>query len=83
MLLERLYPGSPHGGSNSLSQILDLHWRSPESGVLWYESGHLKKTICSSWMTLPATEGDPNHTVENDPFIGSQLALRNLLKGLV
>ena len=24
-----------------------LFWRSPESGDLWYKSGHLEKAICS------------------------------------
>jgi len=24
-------------GSNRLLQVLDLHWRSPESGELWYK----------------------------------------------
>jgi len=34
-------------GSNRLFQVLDLYWRSPESGGFWYSSGQLKKTICS------------------------------------
>jgi len=31
---------------NHLFQILDLYWRSPESGGLRYESRQLKKMIC-------------------------------------
>jgi hypothetical protein len=36
--------------SNRHFQVLDLHWRSPESGGLWYTSRQLEKTektICS------------------------------------
>ena len=29
--------------STRLFQLLDLHWRSPESGVLWYKSRRLKR----------------------------------------
>ena len=32
-------------GLNRLFQGLDLQWRSPESGGLWYTSRQLKKTI--------------------------------------
>jgi len=33
--------------SNRHYQILDLYWRLPGSGGLWYKSGQLKLTICS------------------------------------
>jgi len=36
----------PTARSNRLSQALDLYWRSPESGGLWYKSRRLEKTIC-------------------------------------
>jgi len=29
-------------GPNRLFQVLDSHWRSPESGIVWYKSGQLK-----------------------------------------
>ena len=33
-------------GPNRLCQVLDLYWRSPEFGDVWYESMQLEKTIC-------------------------------------
>ena len=35
----------PHGGvgSNRPFQILDLYWRSPESGDVWYTSRKLER----------------------------------------
>ena len=32
--------------SNYRSQVLDLYWRSPESGGVWYRSRQLRRTIC-------------------------------------
>ena len=31
--------------SNRLFQAVDLHWRVPESGVVWYKSRQSKKMI--------------------------------------
>jgi len=32
---------------NRLFQVLDLHWRAPESGAVWFNSRRLKQPICS------------------------------------
>jgi len=32
-------------GPDRLFQVLDVHWRSPESGDVWYKSRLLKKSI--------------------------------------
>ena len=49
-MLERWRPEKPSRGvyrvaSNRLFQILDVYWRSPESGDVWYKSRQLKKTV--------------------------------------
>jgi len=54
--------------SNRLFHVLDLHWRSPESGGVWCKSGQLTKKICLSlsegwWLggqelEYETTEGD-------------------------
>jgi len=41
-------------GSNRLFQLLDLYWRPPESGVLWYKPRQLKTTIW--WLAEHGTE---------------------------
>ena len=38
-------PPALRTGSNRLFQVLDLSWRSLESGSLWYKSGQLKRMI--------------------------------------
>jgi hypothetical protein len=43
-----LAPLTPQSGINRLSQVFDVHWRSPEPGGLWYRSGQMKKAICST-----------------------------------
>ena len=45
----------PPAVSNRLFEVLDVYWRSPESGGLWYKSRRLKKTICS------LSEGEEGH----------------------
>ena len=40
-------PPALNVGSNCLFGVLDLYWRAPESGDLWYKSKKLKKTLCS------------------------------------
>ena len=42
-------PQALSAGSNRLFEVLDLYWRSPESGGLWYKSRQLKETICISF----------------------------------
>jgi len=37
--------------SNRLLQVVDLYWRSPESGDVWHKSRQLKKTIW--WWQVP------------------------------
>ena len=32
-------------GSNRPFQVLDVYWRSPESGVLWFKSRQFKKHV--------------------------------------
>ena len=44
-------PPARRAGSNRLFQVLDLCWRSPESGDVWYQSGQWKRT------TPPPSEG--------------------------
>jgi len=38
---------SPQSSIKSLFQEIDLNWRSPESGDLWYKSRQMNKTIRS------------------------------------
>jgi len=46
MELEELAPQRPQVlACNRLFQILDLHWRAPESGDLWYKSRRSKKRV--------------------------------------
>jgi hypothetical protein len=47
LLVVRLRPPALKAGPNRLFRALDLYWRSLESGGLWSQSGHLKKTIDS------------------------------------
>ena len=42
-----LAPPAPRPGSNRPFEDLDLYWRSPESGDLWYTSRQLKRTVWS------------------------------------
>ena len=48
-------PTSSLSSIKSSVLVLDLCWRPPESGDLWYKSNQLKKTRCSNaeqWLLL-------------------------------
>ena len=45
-------PTNPQRSIKPPFQDLDLYWRSPESGDLWYTPRQLKKTICAGWWHL-------------------------------
>ena len=60
-------PSALRTGSNRPFQVLDLLWRPPESGGLWYKSRQWERVICSGtrglvrrpWSSQPATAAAP------------------------
>ena len=47
---------------NHLFQVLDLYWRSPESGTVWHKSRQLKRTI---WYLVKKLAAPPSPELDS------------------
>ena len=63
----------------AIFKVLNLYWRSPESGGVWYKSGQLKETICSpaeGWWSENANSSKSES--RTSPNSGKLLVTRSL-----
>ena len=60
-------------GSNRLLGVLDVYWRSPESGDLWYKSRQLKKMV---WglvaCSVPSGETSSGEQPPTSPLLSEE-----------
>ena len=64
LLITAKPPSARRAGSTRLFQLLDLYWRSPEIGDVWYRSRLLKRAIFflseGSWVGVISSANTHN-----------------------